>query len=66
MIYTVKGFDIVNEAKIDFFFWNSLAFYMVQQMLAMFVLCFLCLFYIQLEHLGILGSHTVEAWLRKF
>ena len=33
VIYTVKGFGIVNKAEIDVF-WNSLAFLMVQQMLA--------------------------------
>ena len=30
---TVKGFGVVNEAEIDFF-WNSLAFSMIQRMLA--------------------------------
>ena len=35
VIYTVKGFGIVNKAEVDFFFpWNSLAFSMIQQMLA--------------------------------
>ena len=29
-----KAFDIVNEAEIDVFFWNFLAFLMIQQMLA--------------------------------
>ena len=33
VIYTVKDFGIVNKAEVDFF-WNSLAFSMVQQMLA--------------------------------
>ena len=32
-IHTVKGFGIVNTAEIDAF-WNSLAFSMIQQMLA--------------------------------
>ena len=32
VIHTVKGFSIVNEA--DVFFWNSLAFSMIQWMLA--------------------------------
>ena len=31
---TLKGFGIVNKAEIDIFFWNSLAFSMIQQMLA--------------------------------
>ena len=47
------------------FFWNSLAFMMIQQMLK-FDLWFLCFFKIQLEHLEVLGSHTVEAWLENF
>ena len=35
VIHTVKGFSIVTEAEVDFFFfWNSLAFSMIQQMLA--------------------------------
>ena len=38
VIYTVKGFDIVNKAKIDVFFWNSLAFSMIQQMLSIWSL----------------------------
>ena len=37
-IHTVKGtvkvFGIVNKAEIDVFFWNSLAFLMIQRMLA--------------------------------
>ena len=31
VIYTVKGFGIVNKAEIDFF-WSSLAILMIQQM----------------------------------
>ena len=31
--YTVKGFRVVDEAEVDVF-WNSLAFSMIQQMLA--------------------------------
>ena len=37
VIHTVKGFGIVNEAGIEFF-WNSLAFSMIQQMLAIWSL----------------------------
>ena len=33
VIHTVKGFNIVNEAEVDVF-WNSLAFSMIQWMLA--------------------------------
>ena len=38
MIHTVKGFGIVNKAEIDVFFWNSLAFSMIQWMLAIWSL----------------------------
>jgi len=31
VIHTVKGFGVVNKAKVDFF-WNSLAFSMIQQL----------------------------------
>ena len=34
VIHTVKGFDIVNKAEVDVFFWNCLAFSMIQWMLA--------------------------------
>ena len=34
VIHTVKGFGIVNKAEINVFFWNSLAFLMIQWMLA--------------------------------
>ena len=33
VIHTVKGFGIVNKAEVGFF-WNSLAFLMIQSMLA--------------------------------
>ena len=38
VIHTVKGFGIVNTAEIDVFFWNSLAFLMIQRMLAIWSL----------------------------
>ena len=31
--HTVKGFHVINEAEVDIF-WNSLAFSMIQEMLA--------------------------------
>ena len=34
VICTVKDFGIVNKAEVDVFFWNCLAFSMIQQMLA--------------------------------
>jgi len=42
VIHTVKGFCIVDEAEVDVF-WNSLAFFMIQQTLA---IC--CLSYVNL------------------
>ena len=38
VIHTVKGFILVNKAKVDFFFWNYLAFLEIQWMLAMWSL----------------------------
>ena len=34
VIHTVKGFGIVNKTEVDVFFWNTVAFSMLQQMLA--------------------------------
>ena len=47
------------------FFWNSFAFSMIQQMLAIQSLVPLP-FLIQLEHMEVHGSHNVEAWLGEF
>ena len=33
VIYTVKGFGVINKADVEIF-WNSLAFSMIQRMLA--------------------------------
>ena len=38
VIHTVKGFDVVNKTEVDAFFWNSLAFLMIQWMLAVWSL----------------------------
>ena len=38
VIHTIKGFGIVNKAEIDAFFSNSLAYSMIQQMLAIWSL----------------------------
>ena len=32
--HTVKGFGVVNKAEVDIFFWNFLAFSMIQWILA--------------------------------
>ena len=41
VMHTVKGFGTVNKAEVDFFFWNSLAFSMIQGMLAIWSSVFL-------------------------
>ena len=38
VIHTAKGFGVVNKAEVDVFFWNFLAFSMIQQMLAIWSL----------------------------
>ena len=48
------------------FFWNSLAFSIIQWMLVIWSLVPLCFFSIQLEHLEVHGSHTVKALLGEF
>ena len=55
VIHTVKGFGIVNKAEVDVFLERS-CFLMIQWMLA------IC----QFEHLEVLGSCIVEAWLGEF
>ena len=64
MIHTVKGFGIVNKAEIDDFL-DSLAFSMIQQMLAIWSLVPLP-FLNQLEHLEVHGSRIAKAWLGEF
>ena len=34
VIHTFKDFSVVSEAGVDVYFWNSLTFLMIQQMLA--------------------------------
>ena len=58
--YTVKRFSVVNEVEIDVFLEFSSFFYYLNGCW-LFDLWFLCLFHIQLEHLEVLGSCTIEA-----
>ena len=60
VIHTVTGFGIVNEAEVDVLLEFSCFFYDFHGCWQ-FDLWFLCLFWIQLEHLAILCSLTVEA-----
>ena len=58
VIYTVKGFGVISKAEVDVF----LEFNGCWQ----FNLCFLCLFWNQLEHLEVHSSCIAEAWLGEF
>ena len=62
--HTLEGFGVINEAEVDAF-WNSLAFSMIQQMLAIQLLV-LYLLETQLVHLDFLSSHPAEAKLAGF
>ena len=42
VIHTVKGFGIVNKAEVGVFSWDSLALSMIQRMLAIWSLVYLC------------------------
>ena len=60
MIHTIKGFSIVNEAEVDIFLEFSCFFY--DPMDAGNLIPGSSAFSkIQLEHLEIIGSYTVEA-----
>ena len=65
VIHAVKGFGIVNKAEIDVFLESS-CFYQWSNRCWQFDLWFLCLFLIQLEHLELHSSCTVESWLGEF
>ena len=59
VIHTVRGFGIVNKAEIDLFFWNSLAFLMIQWMLAIYSLN-LCTQQLEVENKRALQVCTKE------
>ena len=59
VIHTVKGFGIVNKAQIDIF-WNSLAFSMIQRMLAIWSLVLLPF----LKPVWTTGNFTVHILLK--
>ena len=65
MIHTVKDFGIVNKTEVDFFFWNSL-YFLDDTVGVGNLISGSCLFEIQLEHLKVHISHTVEAWVGEF
>ena len=61
-IHTVKSFGTVSKEEVDVFLELSCFIDGCWK----FDLWFLCLFQIQLEHLEVQGSCTVEAWLENF
>ena len=61
VIHTVKGFSIVSEAEVDVFLELSCCLHDPMNGDNLTSASSLCLFSIQLEHLGVLSSHTVEA-----
>ena len=64
VVHTDKGFDIVNKAEVDIFL--ELLLFRWASRCWRFDLWFLCFFQIQLEHLEVHGSLTVEAWLGEY
>ena len=64
MIYTVKDFNIVSEAEVDIFLEFSCFLYDPTDVGNL--ISGSAAFFIQLEHLEVYGSRTVEAWLGEF
>ena len=64
VIHTVKGFGIVNKAEKDVFL--ELSCFLDDPADVGNLICFLCLFQNQLEHLEVDSSSIAEAWLGKF
>ena len=65
MTYRVKGFGIVNKAEADVFLEFSYFFYDPGNV-GYLISGSSAFSKIQLEHLEVHGSHTVEAWLGEF
>ena len=66
MIHSIKGFSVVNEAEVDFFFSGIPLLFLWPSGCWQFYVWFLCLFYIQFVYLDALSSYTVEAYLEGF
>ena len=64
VIHTVKGFGIVNKAEVDVSLELSCFFDDPADVGSL--ISGSSAFSIQLEHLGVHGSHTAEAWLGEF
>ena len=65
VIHTVKGFGIINKAEVDAFLELS-CFFDDPTSVGNLISGSSAFSKIQLEHLEVLGSHTVEAWLGEF
>ena len=59
MIHTVKGFSIVNEAEVDFFFFLIPCFFYGPEDVGNLISGFSA--FVNPVHLEVLGSHTAEA-----
>ena len=64
MIHTVKGFGVVNKAEVDVFL--ELSWFFDEPPDVGNLTSGSSAFSIQLEHLEVLGSCTVEAWLGEY
>ena len=64
MTHRVKGFVIFNKAEVDVFL--ELSGFFDDPMDVGKLISGSCLLEIQLEHLEVHDSHTVEAWLGEF
>ena len=65
VIHTVKGFGIVNKAEVDVFLELSHFFHDPVDV-GNLISGSSAFSEIQLEHLEVQGSHSVEAWLGEF
>ena len=65
VIHTVKGFGIVHKAEVDVFLELS-CFFGGPTDVGNLISGSSAFSKIQLEHLEVHGSHTVEAWLGEF
>ena len=59
VMHTVKGFAVVNKAEVGVYL--EFFYFFDGPMMLDIDLWFLCIFYIQLEHLEVCSSLTVEA-----
>ena len=65
VVHMVKGFGLVNKTKVDVFLEFS-CFFDDPADVDNLISCSSVFSKIQLEHLEVHGSHTVEAWLGEF